>query len=65
LSQDDDIDLKQARKDLGGISQQRLADLIGCSVYTVAAYEQGRSTPPTPIVRLIRRLVAEHQRVAA
>lgn len=58
-----EIDLKEARKELG-VSQQRMSDLIGCSVSAIATYEQKRTAIPLPIKRLIRFLLAEHRRAA-
>lgn len=48
-----------------GVSQQGLADLIDCSVYSVSAWEQERNTPSGPTMALIARLVDDKEAEAA
>jgi DNA-binding transcriptional regulator YiaG len=56
-----DIDLKGIRKELGDLTQETFAQLIGRSAWTVRMWEQGRGKIPIPLVLLINRIVADHR----
>lgn len=61
----DDLDVLAIRTELG-VSQYKLADLLGVDQSTISYWETGKMKPGGPARLLMQRLVEEHrERTAA